>query len=138
MFLGFPLDYQTQDLIKAVVAPFGRLLHWFEVPNKSRVLVQCMLLSPDRVPRSVMVSQGTLLGGNGRSWSVPTYILDGHFPNIFPPDEDPVPADGNPHPPNVVQGWQHDLAGAAPAVHADFSLNANQMAGIQGDLANPV
>ena len=39
MFLGFPLDYQTQDFIKAAVAPFGRLLRWYEGPNKSRVLV---------------------------------------------------------------------------------------------------
>ena len=80
------------------MARFGRLLRWFEGPNKSRVLVQCMLLTPHRVHRSVVVSQGTLLGGNGRYWSVPTYILDGHFPDIFPPDEDHVPTDGNPHP----------------------------------------
>jgi len=47
MSLGFPLDYQSQDFIKAAVAAFGRLLRWFEGPNKSRVLVQCLVLSPD-------------------------------------------------------------------------------------------
>ena len=146
MFLGFPLDYQTPDFIKAAVAPFGRLLWWYEGPNKSRVLVQCLLLSLDRVPRTVVVSQGTLLGGNGRSWSVPTLILDGQFSDIFPPDEDPVPVDGNPHPmhgavnnvnPNVVQGWWHDFVGAAQVVHADAGLNAEEMAGFQEALANP-
>ena len=125
MFLGFPLDYQTHDFIKATVAPFGRLVRWFEGPNMSRVLVQCLLLSPDRVPRSVVLSQGTLMGGTGHSWSLPTFILDGQFPDIFPLDEDPVPADSNSHPAhgevgnvniNINQVWQHDLARAAPTV----------------------
>ena len=39
--------------------------------------------------------------------------------------------------PNLVQGWQHDLAGAAQAVHADVGLNANQMAAAQEELAAP-
>lgn len=38
MFLVFPLDYETLDFIKATVAPFDRLLHWFEGSNKSRIL----------------------------------------------------------------------------------------------------
>lgn len=78
MFLGFHLDYQTSDFIRAVVVPFGRCLHWYEGPNKSRVLTQCLVLSPDRIPRSVVISQGSILGGNGKSWSAPVYILDGH------------------------------------------------------------
>lgn len=53
---------------RAVVAPFGHLVQWFEGPNKSRVLVRCLVLTFERVPRSVVVSQGSLLGGNGRSW----------------------------------------------------------------------
>nr|TKW14262.1 hypothetical protein SEVIR_5G156900v2 [Setaria viridis] len=97
MFLAFPLDYQTLDFIEAAVASFGRLLHWFEGPTKSRILTQCLVLTPDRVPCSVVVSQGTTLG-NGRSWSVPVLILGGHFPDAFLADEDPVPAGGNSHP----------------------------------------
>ena len=38
-----------------------------------------------------MVSQGTVLGGNCRSWSAPVYIIGGAFPYAFRPDEDPVP-----------------------------------------------
>jgi hypothetical protein len=121
MFLAFLLDYQTQDFIQAAVAPFGRLIRWFEGPNKSRVIARCLILSPDRVPRSLVVSQGTMLGGAGRSWTVPVFLLNGNFLDGFPQDEDPVPVDGNPHPVNGdvqpgnvagVQGWQHDLNGA--------------------------
>lgn len=121
MFLAFPLDYQLEGFIKAAVAPFGRVLHWHQGPNKSRTLVHCLLLSPDRVPCSVVISQGTALGGNGRSWSVRTYTLGGHFPNGLPGDEDPIPDDANPHPaqglplvgnPNNFQNWLHDHAGA--------------------------
>ena len=94
MFLGFPLDYQSFEFLKAAVAPFGRLLHWFEGPNKSRVLIKSLVLTPERVPHSIVVSQGSLLGGNGRSWSVPVFILNGQFPDAFPAEEDPVPANG--------------------------------------------
>jgi hypothetical protein len=67
MSLAFPLDYQTQEFILAAVALFGRLIRWYEGPDKSRVLMRCLLLTPDRVPQSIVVSQGTLLGGAGRS-----------------------------------------------------------------------
>jgi hypothetical protein len=148
MFLAFPLDYQTQDFIQAAVAPFGRLIRWFEGPNKSRVIARCLLLSPDRVPRSMVVSQGTMLGGAGRSWTVPVFILNGNFPDGFPHDEDQVPVDGNPHPVHGevqlghidgAQGWQQDLNGAGHHVHADFGLNDQQMADVQQQLqAQPV
>jgi hypothetical protein len=49
-----------------------------------------------------VISRGTTLGGNGRSWSVPTYILGGDFPDGMPPDEDPIPANGIPHPAHDV------------------------------------
>ena len=35
MFLGFPLDYQLPEFVRAAVAPFGCLLNWLEGPNKS-------------------------------------------------------------------------------------------------------
>ncbi|TVU17546.1 hypothetical protein EJB05_33589, partial [Eragrostis curvula] len=123
MFLAFPLDYQSMDYIKAAVAPFGRLLFWDSTDNnKSRVLVRVLVLSPDRIPRSLIVSQGTMLGGQGRSWTVPVYILDGGFPDAFPGGEDPVPLDGNPHPlphhlpaalGNQHPGWIQEQQGGA-------------------------
>jgi hypothetical protein len=145
MFLGFPLDYQVQTFVDVVVvAPFGRLNRWYEGPNKTRVIARCLLLSPYQVPRSLRVSPRTLLGGGGgRSWTVPTYILNGNFPDGFPQDEDSVPLDGVLHHVNAVineanvdapHGWQHELHGAAPHVHVDFGLNAADMEGVQQDL----
>ena len=64
-----------------------------------------------------------MIGGAGRSWTVPVYILNGNFPDVFPADEDPVPFVGEPHPehPPVVIGanaeepnWENELNGAAP------------------------
>lgn len=104
------------------MAPYGRLLEWYRDANKSRILAQALILSPDRVPRSLVVSRGTMIGGMGRSWSVPVYILNGNFPDAFPADEDPVPFDGEPHPEHgpVVLGhnplepnWQNEQQGAA-------------------------
>ena len=121
MFLGFPLDYQLPEFVRAAVSPFGHLLNWLEGPNKYRVLSKCLLLSLERVPWSLVISQGTLIRGAGRSWSVLVFVLNGQFLDIFPQDEDPVPFDGNPQPaygfvndanPNAPQGWQHESHGA--------------------------
>ncbi|KAJ1255823.1 hypothetical protein BS78_K154700 [Paspalum vaginatum] len=122
MFLAFPLDFQKDLYVQAAVAPYGRLLDWYHDTNKSRILAQVLLLSPNRVPRSLIVSRGTLIGGMGRSWAVPVFILNGHFPDAFPADEDPVPLDGEPHPehgplvmgPNPLEpNWQAEQQGAA-------------------------
>lgn len=118
---------------------------WYEGPNKTRVLAQCLILAPDHVPCSVVVSRGSILGGNGQPWSAASYILDGHFPYAFPPEEDHVPADGNPHPihgmpvvnPNVVQHWHNDVAGAAQEMHADVGINNDQMQEAHNDLLVP-
>ncbi|RLN03558.1 hypothetical protein C2845_PM13G06880 [Panicum miliaceum] len=147
MFLAFPLDYQTVDFIRAAVAPFGRLIQWFEGPNKSRVLTRCLVLTPARVPRSVIVSQGTMLGGNGRSWSVQVFILGGNFPDGFPGDEDPVPANGNPHPvhgevqhgnPNAPLHWHHDFAGVGQAAHEEVGMNDEHVQQAMEDLQLPM
>ncbi|CAO2152121.1 unnamed protein product [Urochloa humidicola] len=142
MFLAFPLDYQNLDFIKASVAPFGRLLHWFDGPNKSRILTQCLVLNPEGVPRSVVVSQGSVNGGNGRSWSVPVYILGGYFPDAFPGEEDPIPNNGNPHPIhgpvhnvniNAPQHWHHEQVGGDPH-QQDHGMNEAHQQAAQEDL----
>jgi hypothetical protein len=60
--------------------------------------VRYLVLALERVPHSLVVSQATTLGGMGRSWTVPTFILGGHLPDVMSADEDPIPRDGNPHP----------------------------------------
>jgi len=69
------------------------------------------LLSPERVPRSLVILQGTLLGGTSRFWLVPVFILNGQFPDGFPQNEEHVPFDDNPHP---VNGVAHDANPNAP------------------------
>ncbi|CAL5065434.1 unnamed protein product [Urochloa decumbens] len=147
LVLAFPLDYQTMEFFKAAVAPFGRLITWYEGTNKSKTFLDCLVLTPDRIPHSFVVSQGTVLGGNGRSLTAPVYIIGGQFPDVFPANEDPVPVDGNPHPahghiahanPDIDQNWMHDLAGAANVVLQDFGVNQNQMQEAMEDLAPPM
>ncbi|CAL4989039.1 unnamed protein product [Urochloa decumbens] len=147
MFLAFPLDYQMMDFVRAAIAPFGRLLNWVPGPNKSRILTNCLVLSPERVPRSVVISQGSVLGGNGRSWSLPVYILGGHFPDAFPGDEDPVPDNGNPHPvhgpevqfnPNVPQHWHQEQVGGTVHNPLDAGINMGHMQAVQEDNAQPM
>lgn len=144
MFLAFPLDYQLEEFIKATVAPFGIKLYWHQGLNKSRTLVRCLILAPERVLRSLVISQGTTLGGNGRSWTVPTFILGGILSDEMPGDEDPIPADGNPHPihgpplagnPNNFQGWMHDMAGAGAQVFGDVGISVQQMQDINMDIS---
>ena len=65
MFLAFPLDYQKDMFIRAAGSLFGRLLEWYRDENRSRILVQALILSVDRVSRSLIVSRGTLIGGKG-------------------------------------------------------------------------
>jgi hypothetical protein len=98
MFLSSPLDYQKDLIIRDAVAPFGHLLEWYRDENKSRLLLQALVPILDRVPNSFIVSQGTLIGGMWRSWSVPVSILNGNFPDAIPADEELVPIDGEPHP----------------------------------------
>lgn len=113
-----PLDFQKEVYVRAAIAPFGRVLEWYQDTNKSRILVQALIVNLDRVPRSLVVSCGTMIGGMERSQSVPVYILNGNFPDAFPTNKDLVPFDGEPHPEHgpIVFGepnWQNELQGAA-------------------------
>lgn len=65
LILGFPLDYQTMEFFKAAVAAFGHLLSWHEGPNKSKSILDCLVLTTERIPRSIIVSRGSVMGGNG-------------------------------------------------------------------------
>lgn len=143
MFLTFPLDYQREEFSDAAIAPFGRRLYWHKGPNKTRSLIKCLILAPECVPRSVVISRGSSMGGASRSWSAPTFILGGEFVDQLIVEEDALPPDGNPHPAHgaplqgnldVFQNWMHDLAGAGAQVLANAGLNVKQVQDIDMEL----
>lgn len=100
MFLAFRHDFQKEVYIKTMVAPYGYLISWYTDANKSRILVQDLLLSSDHVPRSLVVSTGTtlFLGVLCPSWSISVYIHNDNILDAFPTDKDPIPFDGEPQP----------------------------------------
>lgn len=68
LFLGFPLDYQSPQFIISVVAPYGKVLQYQDNGNfKSRVLVKVLAVDVSQIPRSLLVTRSTELGGNRRS-----------------------------------------------------------------------
>lgn len=124
------------------------LLHPLEegcsgVRVETRVCPWCIaecLIQPEY--HAVVISQGTTVGANNRSWTAPTYIMGGNIAEI-PGDEDPIPADGNPHPahgqplagnPNNFQNWLHDHAGAGAQVLADAGINDQLMQDINEEI----
>ena len=56
MFLAFPLDYQTRDIIEQAVGFFGSVITWTSNTNcKSRVLLRCQVTLVSRIPRSLLI-----------------------------------------------------------------------------------
>ena len=101
MFLGFPLDYQTNFYINRAVDDFGLLSVWQNPRgNKFRVLLKVWIVHPKFVPKSFVMRQ---LGGARHRWTVPVYFLrsndwNAHIHDVPPPEEDPEPENRDPHP----------------------------------------
>lgn len=64
MFLGFPLDFQTLDIISQVLGLFGTIATWTGNSRcRSRVLLRCRITQVNRVPRSLIIAEGNPIGG---------------------------------------------------------------------------
>jgi hypothetical protein len=99
MFLAFPLDFQTRDIISQAVGLFGSVKNWIDNSRcRSRILLRCNVTLISRIPRSIIISEGNPMGDHGNSWTVPVFVLSSHQNDVIAGDEDPIPANGNPHP----------------------------------------
>jgi hypothetical protein len=99
MFLAFPLDFQTHDIISQAVGLFGSVKNWIDNSRcHSRILLRCNVTLVSRIPRSIIISEGNPMGDHGNSWTVPVFVLSSHQNDVIAGDEDPIPANGNPHP----------------------------------------
>jgi hypothetical protein len=118
LYLGFPLDYQTDYYINGVVEDFGQLSIWHNPRgNKKFVLVKAWIVDPKFVPKNLVMHQ---LAGARRIWTVPVIMIrsadwNAHIHDVPPTPEEHAPANGNHHPmfgPEVTaeQLFQQQLA----------------------------
>jgi hypothetical protein len=130
LFLGFPLDFQTDAIIAQACISFALSLLWHDPSgNGSRVLVRVLLMDEALVPRSLILRQ---MGGGTGSWTVPVFLLRGFGaqaaagfgPPVAIQVEEPIPPIGtDPHPfvapnatsdqqgaVNIQQWWQNNEA----------------------------
>jgi hypothetical protein len=104
MFLAFPLDFQTREIISQVVGLFGSVINWIDNARCcSRLVLRCKVTLVSRIPRSIIISEGNPMGDHGHSWTVPVFVLNSAQNDVMAGDEDPVPGNGNPHPVHLQQ-----------------------------------
>jgi hypothetical protein len=99
MFLAFPLDFQTREIISQAVGLFGSVITWIDNSRfRSRILLRCRVTFISRIPRSLIIAESGCVADSGLSWSVPVFVLDSALNDVLPADEDPILSNGNPHP----------------------------------------
>jgi hypothetical protein len=95
MFLAFPLDFQTREIISQAVGLFGSVINWIDNDRcRSCLVLRCKVSLVSRIPRSIIISEGNPMGDHGHSWTVPVYVLNSAQNDVMAGDEDPVPGMG--------------------------------------------
>jgi hypothetical protein len=120
LFLAFPMDFQTREIITQVVGLFGLVINLIDNSRCcSRLVLKCNVALVSRIPRSIAISEGNPLGDHGRSWTVPVF-LNSVQNDVMAGDKDPIPGNGNPHPEhpqqNAANGNGNQLPGIFKAV----------------------
>jgi hypothetical protein len=80
---------------------FGEFHFWYHNDTElTRSMIFATFPSPTLVPRDVVFRQPDVGQHCGirHSWTAPCFVLSGDFADVHPPDEDPMPLNGNPHP----------------------------------------
>jgi hypothetical protein len=115
MFLAFPLDFQTREIISQAVGLFGSVINWIDNARcRSRLILRCKVSLVSRIPRSIIISEGNPMGDHGHSWTVPVYVLNSAQNDVMAGDEDPAPGNGNPHPVHLHQNVNNDNGNPIP------------------------
>lgn len=97
LLVGFPFDKRNIHELANSVRSFGKLLLWDRArSSKSILVVQIRVEAPRDVPASIVVGESE--DEHSKSWTVPVVIVQQEILGGGPPDEDPIPVDGNPHP----------------------------------------
>jgi hypothetical protein len=92
MFLAFPLHFQTREIISQAVGCFGSVVTWTNNAGcKSRVLLRCKVTLISRIPRSLLIYEGSPTSDNGNSWTMPVFVLNSDLNDVMPGDEDQIP-----------------------------------------------
>jgi hypothetical protein len=98
LFLAFPLDFQTRDILQQAVGLFGSVVTWTDNSRfRSRILLRCRVTFVSRIPRSIVIIESGMVADGGHSWTVPVFVLESNPNDVLPGDEDLIPPNGNPH-----------------------------------------
>jgi hypothetical protein len=72
MFLAFPLDFQTREILQQAVGLFGSVVTWTDNTRfRSRILLRCCVIFVSRIPISIVISESGTVADGGHSWTVP-------------------------------------------------------------------
>ena len=97
LLCGFPFDKRSIGEVNEAVSKFGKFIMWDRVRStRPNLMVQVRVKELSDIPASIVFGEGDDFQTG--SLTVPVVILQQAILGVFPPDEDPVPPFGNPHP----------------------------------------
>ena len=89
MLLGFPPDYQEEDLYQYAIGSFGKFLLWQQEDRRlTRVIISARVIDLQSVPHFIVFSESE--GFASDSWTVQCEILQHNLLGGGPPEEDLV------------------------------------------------